>query len=50
MKSLPSEVSEHLDQALAQLNNAVNQGVVQVEVKNNKVELIYPDNNGIMKA
>ena len=50
MKSLPSEVSEHLDQALAQLNDVVNQGVVQVEVKDNKVELIYLDNNGIMKA
>lgn len=50
MKSLPSEVSEHLDEALEKLNDAVDQGVVQVEVENNKVELIYPDNNGIMKT
>ena len=50
MKNLPSEVSEHLDEALIKLNEVVSQGVIQVEVENNKVELIYPDNNGIMKA
>jgi len=50
MKSLPSEVSEHLDEALEKLNDAVNQGVVKVEVKNKEVQLIYPDSESTVKA
>ena len=43
-KKLPNEVVKHLNLALTNLNNAVNNGYIKVMVKNKQVELIYPTN------
>lgn len=42
---LPKELLENIDLALANLNNAVSLGYIKVNVTNNIVQLIYPNNN-----
>lgn len=43
--NLPSEVKDHIDLALSNLNNAVTAGFIKVNVINNVVKLIYPSSN-----